>query len=486
MSNDKVLIINTGGTIGMVNKEFDNPLSPLIPAPDWKALAAKHPVLAAISGVDTDIHSFDPLLDSSNICHLNWQQMAEVIALNYNDYSGFVILHGTDTMCYTASALSFMLEHLAKPVILTGSQLPMARSRSDAVQNLVTSILIAAPKASGIPVIPEVCIFFRDHLIRGNRSRKLSSSGYSAFSSPNFSHLGVAGEQITIHEKFILSKPSEDEQFYANTFLDTHVMILELFPGFDPAVLYSMFREDLPSEQRIKALILKTFGTGNAPDTPAFLDAIEHVAKQGTIIVDVTQCPEGMVELGLYEASSGLLNRGVITGVDLTPEAAVCKLMHLLGQSWPKEEVERLMQTNKAGEQSLNVVNIRFSGEAEASPIFEKSVQVPGEIDFSRLRGASIRVHAAATDSSSMALRVFLNHPRPDTNTPATDPRMAVRLTRDLDSSKKEDWPLDLFAEVTPAVRRLVKPGQLTSIAVVSETGQAVHWEHIILSIHTA
>jgi L-asparaginase len=360
----------------------------------------------------------------------------------------------------------------------------MVRSRSDAVQNLVTSILIAAPKASGVPVIPEVCIFFRDHLIRGNRSRKLSSSGYSGFSSPNFSPLGVAGEQIIINEKLILSKPSEDEQFYANTYLDTRVMILEIFPGFDPSVLYNMFREELPPEERIRALILKTFGTGNAPGTPAFLDAIEHVARQGTIIVDVTQCPEGMVELGLYEASSGLLDRGVITGVDLTPEAAVCKLMHLLAQKFPKEEVERLMQVNKAGEQSLNVVNVRFSGEAEASPLFESSVLVPGEVDFSHLRGASIRIHGAVTDGSSMALRVFLNHPRPDARTPATDPRLATRLTKEL--GENEAWPVDLFADITLACRRLVKPGQLTSLAVVSETGTPVHWDHIIVSLHTS
>jgi L-asparaginase len=482
MANDKILIINTGGTIGMVNAELGNPLSPLIPAPDWEAISANQPVLRGIPGIDLTVKSFEPLLDSSNIRYENWKEMADVIAANYEDYSGFVILHGTDTMCYTASALSFMLEHLAKPVILTGSQLPMVRPRSDAVQNLITAILIAAAKPLGLPVIPEVCIFFRDYLIRGNRSRKLSSSGYAAFSSPNFPALVTVGEHADANEKLIRRKPAEDQAFFANTFLDTRVMILEIFPGFNPSVLYNIFREDLPEDQQIKGLILKTFGTGNAPDYPEFLNAIEHVALQGTIIVDLTQCTEGMVELGLYEASSGLLNRGVISGVDLTPEAAVCKLMYLMGQKRPKEEIERLMQLNTAGEQSHNIANVHFASKGEASPLFEATQTVPGDVDFSRLTGASIRIHSVTSPKSPIELRLFLNHPRPEQATPEKDPRFAAKMQKE----QKNASPIDLFADITQACRRLIKPGQITSLAVVSATGEPVAWEHITLSIHTS
>ena len=480
-----VLIINTGGTIGMVHSD-SNPLSPLIPVKNWRQIAKNHPVLDPPQlGVTTDMHAFDPLVDSSNIQADNWKAMADVISEKYDDYTGFVILHGTDTMCYTAAALSFMLKHLGKPVIITGSQVPLVEARSDAVQNLVTAIQLAAPAKFDVPVIPEVCIFFRDELLRGNRARKISSSGYSGFESPNYSPLAAAGEHIEIKKEFVRALPNASESFVANAFLDTAVMVLEIFPGFDPNVLRHIFPKTLPEDKKIKGLILKTFGAGNAPDNPEFLSAIEYVATQGTIIVDVTQCPQGMVELGLYEASSALLNRGVITGVDLTPEAAVCKLMHLLGLRLPTEEVRRQMQLDRCGEQSLNVYNIEFSRTDEANPLFRSSQMIPGEIDFLKLKTAALRFRGAEFLSVSNGVkqsetRIFFNHPGADHTTPASDPRCTSPVQTKVGSEKKRQ---DLFADVTPACRRLLERGQMAAVTVAnSDCG--LRWEEMTLSLY--
>lgn len=489
MAEDKILIINTGGTIGMVNAEEDNPLSPLVLAETWDQIAGNHHVLKAdILQVKTDYLQFDPLLDSSDINYENWQQMAQVISENYDKFTGFVILHGTDTMCYTASALSFMLENLGKPVIITGSQIPMVRARSDSVQNLVTAIHIAASNTFRHPRVPEVCIFFRDHLIRGCRSRKLSSSGYAGFESPNYPLLAKAGEHIDFSPQFIRSKPTEEQEFYANTFLDTHVMVLEIFPGFDPQILRNVFKEPAAEKDRINALVLKTFGAGNAPGSREFLSAIAYVTAQSTIVVDVTQCPEGMVELGLYEASSGLLNRGVISGLDLTPEAAVCKLMYLLGKGWPKEEVKRMMMLDIRGEQSRNAYNIDFHEPAKADHVFQTSKIIPGDIVFSKFEGASIRFQDAKLlskpdEENLMKLKIFLNHPSADETTPENDPRCAGTITREI---KLGESVVDLFCDITAASKKLIQPGQMVSVSVVTEPGKGIQWEKMSISIFTS
>jgi L-asparaginase len=480
----KVLVINTGGTIGMVNSEPDNPLSPLRPATTWDEVAGNQPILKFLE-VETDYYQFDPLLDSTEIRYENWKKMAEVIAEHYNTRDGFVILHGTDTMCYTASALSFMLENLDKPVIVTGSQVPMIRPRSDAVQNLVTAIQIAGSDS----VVPEVCIFFRDHLLRGNRSRKLSSSGYSGFVSPNYPEMAKAGEHIEFNSRFIRQRPPQDQEFYASTFLDTHVMVLEIFPGFDPQALRNIFKKPSREEDRIKALVLKTFGAGNAPTNREFMSAIEAITKEGTIVVDVTQCPEGMVELGLYEASSGLLNRGVISGLDITPESAVTKLMYLLGKGWPREEVRRVMQLDLRGEQSLNVYNVEFEEPAKANPTYQTSQLIPGDIDLSGYRSASIRFQdvrmisaASGGDKKRISVKVFLNFPNANADTPDTDPHHAASITRDL--SGVEDT-VDLFADASSAVRRLVRPGQMATFTIVTDSDGGIKWEKMSVSIYT-
>lgn len=480
----KVLVINTGGTIGMVNSEPGNPLSPLRPATSWKEVTGNHPILDVLD-VDTGYYQFDPLLDSSEIRYEHWKQMADVVVSNYATYDGFVILHGTDTMCYTASALSFMLENLDKPVIITGSQIPMIRPRSDAVQNLVTAIQFAGSDT----VVPEVCIFFRDHLLRGNRSRKLSSSGYSGFVSPNYPELAKAGEHIDFNARFIRQRPSQDQEFFASTFLDTHVMVLEIFPGFNPQALRNIFKKPSREEDRIKGLVLKTFGAGNAPTNREFMSAVEAITKEGTIVVDVTQCPEGMVELGLYEASSGLLSRGVISGLDMTPESAVTKLMYLLGKGWPREEVRRVMQLDLRGEQSLNVHNVEFEEPVKADPTYETSQLIPGDIDFSGYRSASIRFQdvrmisaASGGDKKSISVKVFLNFPNANIDTPDTDPHCATIIKRDLQGG---DEAVDLFADVSSAVRRLVRPGQMAVVTIISDSDGGIKWEKMSISMYT-
>lgn len=482
-----VLVINTGGTIAMVNSETENPLSPLRPASNWQEIEANFETLKPkFLGVETDYCQFDELVDSSDVECAHWQEMAEVISTYYEGYDGFVILHGTDTMCYTAAALSFMLENLAKPVIVTGSQVPMVRPRSDALQNFITAIKIAGGKEPGFPTIPEVCIFFRDHLLRGNRARKLSSSGYSGFASPNYPVLCKAGEHVDFETGFIRETPQRGAEFYVSSHFDTKVMVLEIFPGFDPQILRRVFDTPKSEEERIRALVLKTFGAGNAPGNRAFMAAIEYVTKQGTIVVDVTQCPEGMVELGLYAASSGLLNRGVISGLDMTPEAAVCKLMYLLGQGWPAEEVKRVLQLNLRGEQSLNIYSLDFEQPAEANPAFSTTETLPGDIDMARFRSASLRLQEVSIEGDVPAvgedlLLAFVGHPRVTADTPKTDPHF-VGAFKYPGGGEKD---LDLFCNASAGMRRLARPGQPLSISLVSATAATVKWEKLALSLYT-
>jgi L-asparaginase len=270
--------------------------------------------------------------------------MAETIEENYNKFDGFVILHGTDTMAYSASALSFMLENLEKPVIFTGSQLPIGVLRTDGKENLISAIEIAAARDGGTPMVPEVCIYFDDKLMRGNRTTKISAEHFDAFSSPNFPPLAEAGLHIKFnHDQIRYPVIRRDLAVHRN--MCTDVAVLKLFPGINRKLVRAIVKTP-----DLKAIILETFGAGNAPTYRWFIDELSEFIINGGIILNVTQCHGGMVEMGLYETSRELLNSGVISGRDMTSEASVTKLMYLLGQYDSKEKVMFYLNRSLAGE----------------------------------------------------------------------------------------------------------------------------------------
>ena len=288
--------------------------------------------------------SFDPVQDSSNIDPGIWTKMAGIIEEGYNHFDGFVILHGTDTMAYSASALSFMLENLGKPVIFTGSQLPIGLLRSDGKENLITAIEIAAAMEDGIPIVPEVCIYFDNKLTRGSRTTKMSAEHFDAFSSPNFSSLAEVG----LHLKYfndLIRHPAKGQKLTVHRSFDTNVAILKLFPGIRRELVQAII-----NTEGLRGLIIETFGSGNAPTYEWFLHDLKHFTDNGGIILNVTQCHGGSVEMGLYETSRRMLSAGVISGRDITSEASVTKLMHLLGRYQSKENVVQSLDIALAGE----------------------------------------------------------------------------------------------------------------------------------------
>jgi len=358
--NKGVLVIYTGGTVGSAPKDINDPDSPQI-VKSWAELKRSTPGLDRI-GFRVDAISFEEPLDSCNVWQKHWIKMAEIIYDYYKDYEGFVILHGTDTMIYTASALSFILQELRKPIIITGSQVAgIVPLRNDAHQNFITSLYIANPKASKIPVVPEVCIFFGNKLIRGCRSKKIDSNGYAAFDSPNYPLLGTAGEQIEI-DKTRLRKISQTERPSIFKKLNNTVIMIDVFPG----IQHSQVAENLFSDKDLKGVILRSYGTGNIPTDKNFLNRFKEITERDVCVVNVTQCSKGSVEMGLYETSQLLLDRGIISGFDISPEAALVKLMILLGQYGDNINlVKKLMQISLSGEQLYSVLKTYFLNPGE-------------------------------------------------------------------------------------------------------------------------
>lgn len=332
---NKILIIYTGGTIGMEKNEQ----GALIPM-DFSDLYAQIPALKQL-GVEIETYSFFDPIDSSNIDAEFWQNIAKAIIDNYDDYCGFVIMHGTDTMAYTSSILSFMLQGLNKPIVLTGSQLPLGSLRTDGRANLITAVEIASAGVLGKMTVPEVSVCFEQTLYRGNRITKHYSDKFNAFMSHSYPALARVGTSIFYDQNHFM-KPTDELKTYLN--LDNRLKTIRLHPLMRESKFDKLYGED------IRAIVLQTYGTGNAPTFPWFIKKIEKAINEGIIIVNISQCPGGFVDMGVYETSVQLREMGVVNGYDLTEEAAITKLIHLLGTYDDAETVKRLFETNLVGE----------------------------------------------------------------------------------------------------------------------------------------
>ena len=337
----KILIINTGGTIGMIKTEDGyKPDGAAFSKALYEMGALKADVMPA-----WDFEDLDVLLDSSNMTVSEWNKIGKLIANSYEKYDGFVVLHGTDTMAYTASALSFMLEHNAKPVVLTGSQIPLCEVRSDGRDNIITSLLIAASD-----MVHEVCVYFGGKLLRGNRTIKYSSDGLIAFISPNYPVLAEAGISITYNKAYLM--PEEKGQFSFAPFKDIPIGVIKVFPGIQFELFESIMTE------KLKGIVIETFGTGNIPGNGgALLPIIRKAFENGTIVTVCSQCPQGSVILGAYETSMPLKASGAVSGEDITTESAVAKLYYLFSKGYETNEVKKLMEKNLCGEMNGEIIN---------------------------------------------------------------------------------------------------------------------------------
>ncbi len=336
-----LLIIYTGGTIGMKEDPMDGTLKPF----DFSQIMEEVPELNKFD-VKIDSYTFDPLIDSSDVEPSLWISLAELIRDRYEDYDGFIILHGTDTMAYSASTLSFMLEGLTKPVVFTGSQLPIGVPRTDGKENLISAVEIAAAKDyEGHARVPEVCIYFDSKLLRGNRSTKYSAEAFNAFASPNCPPLAEAGIQIRYNTDVIRKPIYWDAQLRVQTRLDTRVAILKVHPGMTPQVMRSVVSDPLT-----RACIIETYGSGNALSKDWFLDIVREAASSGKILLNVTQCKSGTVNMNLYATGATLKHAGVLSGSDITTEAALGKLFSLMGRSDNDGWVKTMLEKNLCGE----------------------------------------------------------------------------------------------------------------------------------------
>jgi L-asparaginase len=338
-----VLLIYTGGTIGMMQDSLNGTLKPF----DFTSISERIPELQRFE-FEINTIQFESPVDSSDIHPGFWIKIANIIEENYKDYLGFVVLHGTDTMAYSASALSFMLENLSKPVIFTGAQLPIGTLRTDGKENLITAIEIAAARQDGKPIVPEVCIYFESKLYRGNRSTKVNAEHFNAFQSANYPYLAKAGVELVYNKEFIMY-PKQEEPLVVHREFSDQLTIIKLFPGIN-----RKYMDSILSIENLRAVILETYGAGNAPSEDWFIKRIRNAVERDIILLDVTQCSRGSVELGRYQTSRTLLEAGVVSGYDITTEAAATKLMILLAQDLSSSEIKTLLNKSLKGEITLH------------------------------------------------------------------------------------------------------------------------------------
>lgn len=336
----KILLIYTGGTIGMVKDYKTGALK----AFNFDKLLKNIPELQLLD-CDISTASFEQPIDSSNMNPDYWQQLCNLIEDGYNKYEGFVVLHGSDTMSYTASALSFMLENLGKPVVFTGSQLPIGDLRTDAKENLITAVQLASLHKKGKPVIQEVCLYFEYKLYRANRTTKVSSEHFEAFDSPNYAELVTSGVYLDVNEDALLRPGRKAFKVHKN--LVREVLLLKMHPGIPEHMVKAMLEI-----ANIKGVLIETYGSGNTTTKPWFINSIKDIIKKGIPVVNVTQCISGSVQMGNYETSVALKKAGVISGRDITTESALAKMMYLLGQELGPKVFKSVFETSLRGEMS--------------------------------------------------------------------------------------------------------------------------------------
>lgn len=484
-----VLVIYTGGTIGSAPRDRGDPDSPQVVV-SWEEVRKSVPGLGDIP-FRLDAISFTTALDSSNVGPRHWKALASIIERYHDNYEGFVIAHGTDTMVYTASALSFILKELDKPVIITGSQISgIDQIRNDAQQNLITAILIANPTYSRIPLVPEVCIFFRDKLLRGNKSRKIDASGFTAFDSPNCLPLATAGDKIQVNENFVRKAPSRD--FRIQPELNTDIIAFDIFPGLQDNM--ELFRGILETKN-LRGVILKTYGAGNVPtEPPDLVNEIKKAVDRGIIIVNVTQCIKGDVEQGLYDTSAVLQDIGVISGQDITPESALCKLMELVGDPDSSEptarnlaKIKRRMTQNMAGElnYSISYTTMDDHGGTIDPSRGDRRHRFPG----TRLEGLSgkKRIHKAlirfigaeVLAAEKVRIKIYINL------RPRERPEDSAKRCAGVFPKQKEASKQTFTFDITPAKAELDSEGTSFTIILDGQSEGGLRWEKVELALFT-